>query len=240
MTRAEIRDLVRSHAGLTTNGAQSGQTKLMIDAFIGTAYLKVFAECKWAAASRRFTADLLQGQSILNLPPGCSPGSLRAIAYALASQQDSNYVLVKKMPIPVQADQDQQEAAGGSILQAAEGFPQYWEERNKQLVVWPISNDAYKIRMDYTAQSEFLDDITDSTVDAQLIMFWATRMYMIRIGDGTAANDYAMQYKERRDALVAGANDSQRFIPTDNTASFADTFDGGIIVPQWNNLPTVR
>lgn len=232
LTRTEILRLVRAHLGIQTDESLSSQVGDRHVAIVQAAALQVMQDCRWANALRKVTVDLGAQQNAVNYPAGQGPGSIIGMAVYV----DEKYYPLEKRSLPAWSDQDQQIAAGGDTLDAVAGPPRFFEERN-QIALYPVSDKAYKLRIEYTARGDLPTEGSLSLVDGLLIVYRAGYTIAQGDGDSLAATTMAESYKGRLSALRGWQAAGSRF-PMDSTADFAEGEFPITSRPNWYRGPT--
>lgn len=185
-------------------------------------------------AQARITVDLQSEQNTLDYPEKAGPGSVQAVAI----YENDRYYPVDPRIIPVHADQDQQQAAGGDAFAAVQGRPRYFEQR-KQLILWPFSDKAYKVRIDYNRPVAMNDDSAVSIVDAQLVIYAAAAMISTQMSTPDMADYYSRLYVDRRAALMAWQSEGTTFALNSEADLGEDEFYNSDLIPHWDRRPTI-
>ncbi len=235
LPRNEIQRLVRAHLGIQTNSALSTQLNEQHVAIINAAALKAQQECAWVNAQRRVTVDLQAEQDTLNYPDNAGPGSVRGM---VVFEDDRYYILTPRI-IPLKADQDQQQAAGGEDFKAAQGRPLYFEQRD-QIKLWPYSDKPYKVRIDYLAPVQMAADASVSIIDAMMIVYASCAMIAQQRGEPESARFFAGQYDDRKRALMGWQSQGTTFALNTEADLAEDEFIREDQIPQWDRRPTIR
>lgn len=234
LTRVEIRRLMRAHLGQQTSEALAGQTGDQYNAFIDTAALAVFAECRWLSAQRRATVDLGASQYKIAWPTDAAVGSL--IAAAITEGAGTAYTDLELRPFPLRTDTDLEEAAGGDTYAAVQGTPRYIDPRGDFLYLYPVNDStARKVRLQYSVRRRFTSDAETSICDGEAIVLRATALAWQAAGDDRQADVYMAQFRERIGALRAAQNTGRR-IAIDEDARMGDEPDE-FALPRWDTTP---
>lgn len=138
LTRAQIRSLVRSHLGQTTDETLAGSTTAQFNGFIDSAALKVAADARWASSASRATVLLPFGSQTAAWPADAQPGSL--VEAACFDPWDVAYGPLERVRIPARADTDLAQILIGEEWDRALGDPVYVEPRGDAIYVWPPSD----------------------------------------------------------------------------------------------------
>jgi hypothetical protein len=203
---------------------------------INQAALKAQQECSWVNAQGRMTVDLQAEQNTLNYPENSGPGSIRAAA--VFDPDIERYYPLSPRIIPVHADQDQQQAAGGESFKAVQGRPRVYEQRN-QIILWPYSDKPYKVRFDYLRPVTMPEPNSVSIVDAMLIIYMATSMIATQMNDDRMATYYLGLYMDRKNALMAWQSQGSTFaMSTEADLAEGEGFDESLL-PSWDRRPTM-
>lgn len=234
LTRTEILRLTRAHLGIQTDESLSTQANDRHTAIVQAAALEVMQDCRWVNAQRRVEVPLGITQSVLAYPANSGPGSIMGLAVWVDEQQQ--YYGLNKQIIPVWADQAQQIAAGGAALESVAGTPRIFEER-EQINLWPVSDKAYTIRIDYMLMGNLPTEGSMSIVDGLLIVYKAGMNIASGDGDDLAAARMAGGYKNRLSALRGWQAAGTRF-PMDSRADFSEGELLNTPVPNWYRGPT--
>lgn len=234
ITRGEILRQVRSLLGMQTDGSLDAQVAEQHVVIVNAAAVKAQQECGWVNIQGRTTVDLGAEQNVLNYPENAGPGSVRGMAV----YEGERYYVVEPRIIPVHADQDQQQAAGGESFDAVKGRPRYFEQRN-QLALWPYSDKAYKIRIDYIRPVQMPLDSSVSIVDAQLIIFLSVAMLATQMADDRSAKLYGDLYLDRRNALMAWQSQGTRFAMSSEADMGEDEMFTDSMLPSWDRRLTI-
>ena len=235
LPRSEILRLVQSTLGMQTGSDLGSQVEEQHVAAINAAALKVQQECAWVTAQKRVTIQLGAEQNVINYPKGCSAGSIRGMA---VYDTERYYPLAPRI-IPVFADQDQQQAQGGTLFQRQQGRPRFFEQR-EQIYLWPYSDKAYPVRLDIALPITMLTPDTVSVVDAQLIIYAAVAMIATQRGD-TEMRDFNMKlYGDRRNSLMAWQSQGTTFAMDSETDIAEEEFFDPDLIPRWDRRPTIQ
>lgn len=204
---------------------------------INQAALKVQQECAWVNAQARVDIQLGAEQDAVNYPEGTGPGSVRAMS-VYDTDQERTFLLDPRI-IPVQADHQQAKEAGGDLFKSHQGRPRYYEQRD-QIKLWPYSDKAYTLRVDYLRSVTMPAEGSISIVDAMLIIYAATSMVATQRGDERMAAYYAGLYTDRKNALMAWQSQGTDFsMSTEADLGEDEMFDASLI-PQWDRRPTIN
>lgn len=234
LPRSEIVRLVRGLLGVQTSSALAAAVGEQHVAAVQAAAMKVAQDCRWVNAQRQATVTLNEEQDVVNYPTGCGPGSIMGMA---VYHQDRYYALEARV-IPVQADTDQELTAGGDTLRGVLGMPRYYEQR-AQIKLWPRTDAAYPLRMEFMADMTLAQAETISVVDAQLIVYWAASMISRQQENTDGAAYYAELYGDRLGSLKAWQASGSRFALDSNAdLEEGELPFGGIETPNWSRLPT--
>jgi hypothetical protein len=241
ISRDEILRQVRGSLGIQTSSDLGSQVAEQHIIAINQAALKVQQECGWVNAQGRVTVPLQAEQDTLNYPEACGPGAIRAVSvYEIESER--SFPLAPRV-IPVHADVDQQQAAGGAVFQGVQGRPQFYEQR-EQVKLWPFSDKPYKIRFDYVRPVQMPTPNSVSIVDGQLIVYMATSLIATQMNDERMAAYYASLYVDRRNALMAWQSQGTSFAMSTDAdlgedegfdASSPPNWDRGVTMPAYNS-----
>lgn len=229
--RDEILRQTRANLGIQTTSELGDQVAEQHVVAINQAALKVQQECGWVNAQGRITVDLQAEQDTLDYPENSGPGSVRAMSvYDPASERA--WPLDPRI-IPVQADMDQQQLAGGALFKSVQGRPRYYEQRN-QIKLWPYSDKPYKIRIDYVRPVTMPTPNSVSIVDGMLIIYMATSMIATQMNDPRMAAYYYGLYTDRKNALMAWQAQGTTFaMSTEADLGEDEAFDSSLM-PRWD------
>ena len=225
---------MRAHLGIQTDNDLGSQLDEQHVAVVNSAALRVQTECGWVNTLRRVTVEIQSEQTTLNYPDDCRPGSIRGVA---VYDTDRYYTLEPRV-IPVQADTDQQLAAGQPTLKAVLGRPKFYQQRN-QIELWPRTDKVYPVRFEYQLRADMPNDDTISVYDGELIMFAACSMLSGQMGDTEQRDHFGLLYKERMMQLRGWQSAGTRFA-LDSAADFGEEeFFREDILPNWSRAPTM-
>lgn len=222
---------MRASLGIQTTSELGSQVAEQHIVAINQAALKVQQECGWVNAQGRVTVDLQAEQDTLDYPENSGPGSIRAMSvYDPAGE--ITFPLDPRI-IPVHADKDQAQAAGGALFKSVQGRPRYYEQRS-QIKLWPFSDKPYKIRIDYLRRVEMPEPNSVSIVDGMLIIYAAASMIATQMNDPRMAAYYAGLYTDRRNALMAWQAQGTTFaMSTEADLGEDEAFDSSLM-PRWD------
>jgi hypothetical protein len=237
LPRSEILRQVRASLGIQTDASLGSQSAERHIVAVNQAALKVQQECAWVNAQARTTVDLEAEQDTLNYPEGTGPGSVRAMSVYDADAEKS--FLLDPRIIPVQADKDQQQAAGGDLFKSVQGRPRYYEQRD-QIKLWPWSDKPYKVRIDYLRAVTMPTEGSISIVDAMLIIYAAASMLATQRGDDRMAAYYGGLYTDRKNALMAWQSQGTDFSMSTEADLGEDEMFDSTLIPQWDRRPTIN
>jgi hypothetical protein len=236
LTRDEILRQVRSMLGIQMDSGLSSQVDDQHTSMVNAAALKVQQDCGWVNAQKRVTIMLGQAQSTISYPDACGPGAVRGIA--VWDPDAKRYYPLEARVIPVQADQDQLRALGGEDFTGAQGRPRYYQQR-AQIELFPTSDKAYPLRIDYLARATMSNAGDVSIVDGQLIIFAAASMISQQSGDPIQAKYYEVLYGDRRNALMGWQSEGTRFAMATEADLGEDEFAREDLFPSWDRRPTL-
>lgn len=234
LPRDEILRQVRANLGIQTAGqlaSHIGEQQLVA---IDQAAIKALQECTWVNAQGRVTVDLESEQDTLDYPENGTPGCVRAMAV----YDGGKYWPLQPRIIPVHADTDQEQEAGGPTFKAVQGRPRVYEQRN-QIKLWPYSDKPYKVRIDYLRQVTMPQPNSVSIVDAQLIIYLASSMLATQMDDERMAKYYMNLYQDRRLALQAWQSQGTTFSMSTEADLAEDEVNIELSVPNWDRRPTL-
>jgi hypothetical protein len=237
LSRNEILRQVRAMCGIQTDNSLASQVEEQHVVAVNTAATKAAQECGWVNAQGRVTVTLEAEQDTLNYPDGVTAGSVRSMA--VYDEDAQRYYQLEPRVIPVQADQDQEQAAGGEQFTGVQGRPRYYEQRN-QIKLLPYSDRQYPVRIDYLRQIQMPTGGSVSIIDAQLIIFGAASMIATQMSDERMAAYYAGLYTDRKNALMAWQSQGSTFAMSTEADMGEDEVVDGDLVPHWDRSPTVR
>lgn len=226
--------MTRSHLGIQTDNSLSTQIAEQHIAVVNAAALKVQQECGWVNTLDRATVTVGAEQTTINYPPGCNPGSLRAVAV----YDSYKYFMLESRIIPVNADSDQELAAGQPTLKSVCGRPKFYQQRH-QIELWPRTDKEYPLRMEFQRRIDLPEGSSISIVDAQLIVYATAAMLSVAMGEDKQAEHYSTMYKDRMMALRGWQSAGNRFA-MDTAADFGEEeFFRDDLMPNWNRGPTM-
>lgn len=234
LSRDEILRQVRAMLGIQTDNSLSSQVAEQHVVAVNAAATKAAQECRWVNAQGRVTVDLGIQQDTLDYPEGQGPGTVQAVAV----YENNRYYPVDPRIIPIHADQDQQQAAGDGEFQSVQGRPRYYEQRG-QIKLWPFSDKAYKVRIDYLRPIQMNSGSSVSIIDAQLIIYGAASMLAKIMADSEMATYYADLYTDRMHALMAWQSQGSTFALQSEADLGEDEFLNSDLVPVWDRRPTI-
>jgi len=234
LPRREIVRQMRAHLGLATDAQLAAAVQAQHLAAVSAAALRVQGECSWSNLVARVTVTLGAEQNVLNYPSDSRPGSIRGIAvYA----SDRYYALEPRV-LPVQTDTDQEVIVGQPTLARVLGRPNFYQQRD-QIYLYPRSDQAYPVRIEYTKRVEMDTDDEVSIIDAQLIIFAAAVTVAATMGDEVQAKYFSGLYDERMRMLRGWQQAGTRFA-MDSEADFAEEeFIRDELLPNWSRGPTL-
>lgn len=234
LPRREIVRQTRALLGIQTDNDLGSQLDEQHVAVVNAAALRVQTECGWVNTLRRVTVEIESEQTTLNYPGDCRPGAIRAVAV----YDTDRYFVLEPRVIPVQADSDQEVIAGQPTLKGKLGRPKFYQERS-QIELWPRTDKAYPVRLEYQARIDMPTDDTVSIVDGQLIIYAACSMLSGAMGDTEQRDHFGGLYKERMMALRGWQSAGNRFA-MDSAADFGEEeFFRSDVLPNWNRSPTM-
>lgn len=237
--RQQLLVLCNENPLTATSGAILDQRNAQIDA----ASLKTAQDCRFAFPTGRTTVDLGIQQNVLNYPTGLSAGDIIDMAVydsTGASGSVSGYIAIEKRSAPPEADQDQEQAAGGATFSNVCGLPQFWWNESGQIHLWPFSDIAYKVRIRYAKVLTFANDSVVSIVDAQMIIYYAAFLVRQAKHDSEGAQHWLTLYTDRMRAIKAWQSTGQK-IALVSDASFDESEEAWMSdLPRWSTAPTVR
>jgi hypothetical protein len=234
LPRSEILRQVRACLGMQTTSELASQLDEQHIVAINAAAIKVQQECGWVTNQGRVTVDLQSEQDTLDYPEACGAGGIRGMAVF----DEERYYPLDPRIIPVHADQDIQQAAGGEVFKAVQGRPKYFEQRN-QIKLWPFSDKPYKVRIDYIRPVTMPAATSVSIVDGMLIIYAAASMISVQRGDDRMAAYNAGLYADRKSALMAWQSQGTRFAMSTEADMGEDEFIRDDLVPNWDRRPTI-
>lgn len=234
LPRDEIMRQVRAFLGIQTDSGLASQIDEQHVVAINAAALKVQQDCRWVSAQGRVTITLQSEQTILDYPENAGPGSIQAMA---VYEDDLYYPLLPGI-IPVHADQDQQQLAGGGTFAAVQDRPRYFEQRS-QIHLWPNSDKTYPVRIDYNRPVVMATGKTISIVDGMLIIYAAASMISTQLGDPAQAAYYVGLYSDRRNSLMAWQSQGTTFSMNTEADMGEDEISSEINVPRWDRRLTI-
>jgi hypothetical protein len=242
LSRDEIVRQVRAHLGEQTNNALSSATNDQTVVAVQASAVKVHQDCRWVNAQGRVTVDLGIEQNTLNYPEGVGPGSVFEIGVFDGDDTaagNGQYYRLEQRTIPVSADQDQQQIAGGDVFDMVQGRPRYFEQRG-QIMLWPYSDKAYKVRIGYSKQFNLPLASSVSIVDAQLIIWMAASMVATQRENPEMARYFVSMYADRLSQLKGLQSAGTRFA-MDSEADFGEgELSLEDMTPNWDRAPTIR
>lgn len=227
---------MRASLGIQTSSELGSQVAEQHIVAINQAALKVQQECAWVNAQGRVTVELQAEQDTLNYPEDSGPGSVRAMS-VYDIQGERAFPLDPRV-IPVHADKDQQQAAGGEVFKSVQGRPRYYEQRN-QIKLWPYSDKPYKIRIDYLRPVQMPEPNSVSIVDGMLIVYAATAMVATQMNDPRMAAYYVGLYVDRKNALMAWQSQGTTFAMSSEADLAEDEAFDSSLMPHWDRRPTM-
>lgn len=234
LPRAEILRQVRAMLGIQTDSGLASQVEEQHVAIVNAAAIKVQQECAWVNAQGRVTVDLQDEQDTLDYPENAGPGSVRAMAV----YENERYYPLQPRIIPIHADQDQQQAAGGDDFKIAQSRPRYYEQRD-QIKLWPYSDKPYKVRIDYMRPVTMPHPNSVSIVDGMLIIYMAASLLAQTMGDRDQSATYSALYTDRKNALMAWQSQGTTFaMSTEADLGEEELLDPDLI-PRWDRRPTI-
>jgi hypothetical protein len=220
--------------GMQTDCGLASQVEEQHVAAINAAALKTQQDCRWVNAQGRVTIDLQDEQNTINYPENAGPGSIQAMAIF----ESDRYYPVEPRIIPVHADQDQQQIAGGDTFAAVQGRPRYFEQR-QQIILWPYTDKPYKLRIDYNRPVTMPTPNSVSIVDGQLIIYAAASMISAQMADVDQSRYYIGLYTDRRNALMAWQSEGTNFAMSSEADLAEDEFFNQDLIPRWDRRPTI-
>lgn len=219
--------------GIQTDSSLASQVNEQHIVAVNAAAVKAQQECGWVNAQGRVTVDLQAEQNTVNYPENAGPGSIRGMAV----YEYERYYPVEARIIPVHADQDQQQLAGGDTFKGVQGRPRYFEQRN-QIMLWPFSDKAYPLRIDYVRPVTMPTEDSISIIDAMLIIYGAASMISTQLGDPGQAAYYGTLYSDRLRALMAVQSQGTKFAMSTEADLGEDEFIREDLIPNWDRRPT--
>lgn len=233
LPRNEILRLVRSLLGIQTTSGLAVQVYEQHTTAVQMAAAKVAQDCRWVNAQKRVTVTLGAQQNVIDYPEAVGPGSVIDIAIYFTDR----YIPLTPRVIPVETDTDQEVAVGGATLVGVTGLPRHYEQKN-QILLWPRSNQAYPLRIEYMQPMNLPLDSSVSVVDATLIVYRAAAMISAQMQDVSGAAYYELQYADRLGDLRAWQN-SVGEIPLSTQADLGeDEISLDSRRPNWSTIPT--
>lgn len=233
LPRSEIVRLVRSLLGIQTTSGLAVQTLEQHIAAVQLAAQDVAVDCRWVNPQARATVTLGAQQDTLDYPEGGFAGSI----LSLSVWQTNRYVPLEQRIIPASLDTDQQLAEGGAALTAVCSLPRFFEQR-AQIKLFPRSDQAYPVRIEYMQPMGLPLDSSVSKVDAQLIVYRAASLISKQQENDTGAEYYLGLYAKRLGDLRAWQSAGSDFA----LSSEADLGEGEFSLeqyrPNWNTAPT--
>lgn len=220
--------------GIQTDNSLSTQIQEQHIVAINAAAVKAAQECKWVNAQGRVTITLGAEQQLFNYPEDCGPGSINAIAVYDAER----YYPLDPRIIPVHADFDQQQTAGGDLFDSVQGRPRYYEQ-GKQIKTWPFSDKEYPLRIDYMRPIQMPQGTSVSIIDAMLIIYGGASMISTMMAEPQMANYYAGMYSDRLRALMAWQSQGTTFAMNTEADLAEDEAFNSDIVPKWDRRATI-
>lgn len=232
LPRSEIVRLVRSLLGIQTTSGLAAQTQEQHITAVQMAAEDVAKDCRWVNAQRRVTVTVGAEQTVLNYPAGATPGSI----INLAVYADQRYYALVPQVIPISVDTDQEAIAGGAVLAAVLGRPQVYEQR-EQINLWPRTDKAYPVRIEYMQAMNLPLESSISVVDAMLIVYAAASLISKQMENDSGAVYYDSRYQDRLGDLRAWQNSTGDVVMSTD----ADLSEGeGPLEhrPNWNTAAT--
>jgi hypothetical protein len=221
--------------GIQTDNTLASQVQEQHVVAVQTAAIKAASECGWVNAQQRVTVDLGAEQDTLDYPEGGTPGSIRAMSV----YDGDRYIPLDPRIIPISADGDQEQIAGGATFQGIQGRPRYYEQRH-QIKLAPFSDKAYKVRIDYMRPTNLPLATSVSIVDGMLIVFAAASMMCKQMENDSGATYYAGLYTDRMRTLMGWQSQGTTFAMASDADMGEDEMPGLDPVPSWDRRPTVR
>ncbi len=234
--RQEIRRQVRAILGRATDDTLAAQTLAQENAFVDMGAVQVQQDRHGGPLERRTTFNLGAEQNEIAYPSSCGAGGI--LELAVYDADAGQYYAVKPRVIPVAADQDQEQIAGGDTFTAVQGRPLYYQQLTL-LRLHPYSDKAYKLRARHLLRVTFTDEITASVVDAQAIIYFAAAMSWDALGERGSFDTYMGLYQSRIRQLMAWQTTGDA-VAIANDASFDEVDEAMAQLPNWDTGPTIR
>lgn len=235
LSRDEILRQIRSLLGIQTDNSLATQVAEQHIVAVQAAAVKAAQECSWVNAQGRVTVELGTAQDTLNYPEGGTAGCIRGMAV----YDGDRYIPLDPSIIPLAADADQEQTAGGAAFTGVQGRPRYYEQR-AQIKLAPFSDKAYPVRIDYMRPTNLPLAGSVSIVDAQLIIYAGASIISRQMSDNDGAVYYRDLYLDRRNTLMAWQSQGTTFSMSSD-ADLGEHEDVGCMqVPAWDTSPTVR
>ncbi len=233
LDRAEIRRQLRASLGQTTDEGLATMNRAKLDVAIMQACLQAHADMRPVRAQVSATFDLGIQQSLVPYPDDAGPGSLTEAAI-YDSEANAYVSLRRKRRREINSD-DQALIAGGATMEEVVGFPRWIAEESEGWRVFPTTDIAYKLRVQYAQRQIFTDDGELSTVDAMLILSYA-RYIETRSYDDEQAQRHLGDYQARK-ASLKGFEQTGASISYDTDADFDTDPDIADEPPHWDVSP---
>lgn len=237
-SRGALRRLMRAHLQQATDDVLASQNTTQFNAFLDSAYLKAFQDCRWVEATTQTTLAVGLAQYKVPYPANTAAGSV--LTAAIYDIEAKSYSKLERQIIPVEYSPDQAELLGGTDFTAIQSTPWRFECRGDFIYLDPPPEKPYKIRLEIERSKKFVDDNDISLVDSQLILYWALTMARSREPDEKAI--WSGMYGDRLGMLRGWQAAGQKFA-MDSSASFDENEEraAGIYgLPNYNRSPTVR
>ena len=231
MPRSEVVRLVHAHLGEQTSFALGSQTSEQTLAAVQSSTFKVMQDCAWVTTLTQVTVDLGAEQNVLNYPAGVNAGSVTGLAVYDTDAQ--RYYAMEKRIIPVWASQDQAQIAGGEQFDSVQGTPRFWQELT-QIKLWPYSDKAYKVRIEYRANATLPLDSSVSLTDGPLLVYMAASMVATQRENFDMAKYMVSLYQDRLMALRAWQSSGNRFALDSQADLGEDEVNLYDNVPRWD------
>lgn len=235
LPRREILRQARAHVGIQTNSALASQEEESQIVKVQAAALKVAQDCRWVSAQDRQTITIGAEQNRINYPDNCGPGAVLSIAV----YDQNRYWPLEQRIIPVAADQDQEQAAGGDTFKMVQGRPRYFQSL-AQIAIWPYTDKEYPLRVEFMRPMNLPTDDSMSVVDGQLVIYAAAALLAEKQGDTELKDSMWNLYHDRLTQLRGWQSAGTRF-PMNSEADLAEgEFTIENILPSWDRGPTIR
>ena len=234
-TMGDLRDELARRLGFGAQVGNLGDLDETLKSFLRTAQTNLWWALDWTQLRRELIRSTGVGQEQFDYPPDCEPGKI----YGLEIQRDSWWSCL------VERDAEQDLAVNVDALPAntwtealhgpdksERGIPATYQRAAQHLLLWPVSDRPYAIKLVYQAYpSRFSADTDRSTLPDELVLSRA-------IADGKAHYNHAdvgrydQEFQTLLMRLRAAEHGQRRYVQQDPMRRIGNQWDEPVRLSQ--------